>query len=58
MELSDFFWSIGDISGVFPSVAFQTVAFPFDQVLESSSEHPAVDDFLHNVFLFAVYEFR
>jgi hypothetical protein len=58
VKLSDFFRSVGDVSGVFPGVAFQTVAFPFDQVLESSSEHPAVDDFLHNVFLFAVHEFR
>ena len=58
VELSDFFRSIGDVFGVFPGVAFQAISFPFDQVLESASEHPTVDDLFHNVFHFAIYKLR
>jgi len=57
VELGDFFWGIVNVSGVLPSVAFHTVALPFDQILESASEHPAVNDFFHDIFLFTVYEF-
>ena len=42
---------------IFPGVPFYSITFPFDQVLKSSPEHPAVQDFLHEVFFFAVNEF-
>jgi len=57
MEPSNFFQYVGNISGVFPGVVFQAVAFPLDQILKSASEHPTVNDFLYNIFLFAVYKF-
>ena len=56
MELCNFFCSVGNISRVFPGVGFSTITFPSDQVLEPALEHSAVDDFLHDVFLFPVYE--
>ena len=42
----------------FPGIPLYPVAFPFDQVLEFSSEHPPVQDFFHNVLLFPIYEFQ
>ena len=57
VELGDFFWSIGDISRVFPRVGFQAITFPFNQILELASEHPAVDNLSYNTFLLSIYEF-
>jgi len=47
-----------EILRVFPGIPLYPVAFPFDQVLEFSLEHPTVQDFFHNVLLFPIYEFR
>ena len=47
-----------EILRVFPGIPLYPVAFPFDRVLEFSSEHPTVQDFFHNVLLFSIYEFR
>jgi len=46
-----------EIFRVFPGISLYPVAFPLDQVLEFSSEHPAVQDLFHNVLLFPIYEF-
>src|SRR6266567_3059101 len=43
---------------IFPGIPFYSITFPFDQVLKLSLEHPAVQDFLYEVFFFAVDEFR
>jgi hypothetical protein len=47
-----------DIILVFPRVVFNSIAFPFYQVLELASEQPAVENFFHFVFLFPINEFR
>jgi hypothetical protein len=58
MELRDFLWSIADVSGIFPGVAFCSVTFPFDQILEASTMHPTVQDSFHYILFFPVDEFR
>ena len=57
VELSYFFQGIVYIFRVFPGVVFCSIAFPLDQVLKSLLEHPAVQNFFHDVLLFAVNEF-
>jgi len=34
-----------------------SIAFPFDQILEFLSEHPAVQDFFYKVLVFAINKF-
>jgi len=58
VELRYLLWGMVEILRVFPGIPLYPVAFPFDQVLEFSSEHPTVQDLFHNVLLFPIYEFR
>jgi hypothetical protein len=58
VEFRDFIWSVADISGVFPCIAFCSVAFPLDQVLEASTMHPAVQDSFYYVLFFPFDELR
>jgi len=58
VELRYLLWGVVEILQVFPGIPLYSIAFPFDQVLEFSSEHPTVQDFFHNVLLFPIYEFR
>ena len=58
MEFRYFIRGIADISGVFPGIAFRSVAFPFDQILETSAVHPTVQDPFHYVLFFPIDEFR
>ena len=58
MEFCDFIWSVADIPGVFPGIAFCSITFPFDQILETSVVHPTVQDLFHYVLFFPVNEFR
>ena len=46
-----------EVVRVFPGVILYSVAFPFDQVLELSLEHPAVQDFFYKVFILTIDEF-
>jgi len=57
VEFCDFFGGIADLVCILPGVAFCSVAFPFDQVLESPSVHSTVQDLFHCVLLFSVDEF-
>ena len=57
MEVCYHFCSIVKVLCVLPGVVLYSVALPFDQVLESTPEHPTVQDFFHNVFFFTVNEF-
>ena len=58
VELRYLLWGVVEILQVFPGIPLYPVAFPFDQVLEFSSEHPTVQDFFHNILLFPIYKFR
>ena len=58
MEVCYFFQGILDIIYVLPGISFYTVTLPFDQVLKSSPEYPAVQDFLDEIFFFAINEFQ
>ena len=57
MELCHFLLGITKILPVLPSVPLYTIAFPLDQVLKFSSEHPTVQNLFHNIFLFSVDKF-
>jgi len=46
-----------DVRGVFPSVVFYAVAFPFDEKAESSTEHLAIQDFFDQVLFFSFDKF-
>jgi len=56
MEVCYLLWGIIDIFQVLPGVVFHPIAFPFDQV-EFLSEHSAIQDLLHHIFLFAINKF-
>jgi len=58
MEFRDLVWCIADVPCIFPGVAFCSVAFPFDQVLEASAVHPTVQDSFHYVLLFPIDKFQ
>ena len=58
MEFCYLLWGMVKVFQVFPSVPFYSIALPLDQILKFPSEHPTVQDFLHNVFLFSIDEFR
>jgi len=57
VKLCYLLWGVVEILRVFPGISLYAVAFPFDQVLEFPSEHPAVQDLFHNILLFPIYEF-
>jgi len=58
MEFINRIEGIIEIIPVFPSVVLHTVTFPFDQVLQFPVEHAAVENFFHNILLFAVNKLR
>jgi len=57
MEVCYLLQGVIDIFQVFPGVMFHLITFPLDQVLEFLSEHSAIQNFLHYIFLFAINKF-
>jgi len=57
VELHYLLQGVVEILRVFPGISFYPVVFLFDQILEFPLEHPTVQDFFHNIFLFPIYEF-
>ena len=57
VEFRDFLGGIADLVCILPGVAFCSVAFPLDQVLESPTVHSTVQDLFHCILLFSVDEF-
>ncbi len=53
IELSHLVQSIIEVVQIFPSVVFNPIALPLDQVLYFSVEQPAVQDLFDNVLFFA-----
>ena len=49
---------VTNVIPIFPSVVLHTITFPLNQVLELLVEDATVENLFHNVFLFAVDEFR
>ena len=58
VELHYLLWGVVEILQVFPGISLYPVAFPLDQILEFLSEHPTVQDLLHNILLFPIYKFQ
>ena len=46
-----------EVIPVFPSVFFNAITFPFDQVLQFALEHVAVKYFFHSIFFFTINKF-
>ena len=53
VKLSHLVWSIIEVVQIFPSVVFDPIALPLDQVLYFSVEQPTVQDLFDNVLFFA-----
>ena len=49
---------VTNVIPIFPSVVLHTITFPLNQVLELPVEDATVENLFHNIFLFAVDEFR
>src|SRR6266545_2830910 len=58
IELSHLVWSIIEVVRIFPSVVFDPIALPLDQVLYFSVEQPTVQYLFDNVLFFTFDKFR
>ena len=58
IELSHLVWSIIEVVQIFPSVVFDSIALPLDQVLYFLVEQSTVQDLFNNVLFFAFDKFR
>ena len=57
IELSHLVQSIIEVVQIFPSVVFNPIALPLDQVLYFLVEQPTVQDLFDNVLFFAFDKF-
>ena len=57
IELSHLVRSIIEVVQIFPSVVFDPIALPLDQVLYFSAEQPTVQDLFNNILFFAFDKF-
>ncbi len=57
IELSHLVQSIIEVVQIFPSVVFDPIALPLDQVLYFSVEQPTVQDLFDNVLFFTFDKF-
>src|SRR6266545_1370090 len=57
IKLSHLVRSIIEVVSIFPSVVFDPIALPLDQVLYFSVEQPTVQDLFDNVLFFAFDKF-
>jgi len=57
IELSHLVWSIIEVVQIFPSVVFDPIALPLDQVLYFLAEQSTVQDLFDNVLFFAFNKF-
>ena len=58
MKIVNHVSGITNVIPIFPSVVLHTITFPLNQVLELPAEDATVENLFHNIFLFAVDEFR
>ena len=58
VEIGYLFWGIINILQVFPSIILDSIAIPLNEVLESLSEHPTVQNPFHDIFLFTINKFQ
>jgi len=58
IELSYLVWSIIEVVQILPSVVFNPIALPLDQVLYFLAEQSTVQDLFNNVLFFAFNKFR
>src|SRR6266545_2993277 len=58
VEVSYLLWGIINILQVFPSIILDSIAIPLNEVLESLSEHPTVQNPFHDIFLFTINKFQ
>ncbi len=56
IELSQSLWCM-DICSVFPGIVFYSVSFPFDEEMQLTTEHFAVENLFHQVLLFSFHKF-
>ena len=57
IKLSHLVRSIIEVVQIFPSVVFDPIALPLDQVLYFSAEQPTVQDLFDNVLFFTFDKF-
>ena len=55
MKVCNLFWSMDTVTGL-PGIMFNFESFPFDQVMQLLVNHPTVQDFFYNPFLFSLYD--
>ena len=58
VEVSYLLWGIINILQVFPSIILDSIAIPLNEVLESLSEYPTVQNPFHDIFLFTINKFQ
>ncbi len=58
IELSHLVWSIIEVVQIFPSVVFDPIALPLDQVLYFLVEQSTVQDLFDKVLFFTFNKFR